>query len=165
MFLKGNVQLFKITVQSKGDWATSKLYLRKGGSMAKKTRLMTVLLVCILVSFYHQGKHSTAYGDEVYQKTKLDPRDVYLKVEALCGYEGLPYEFLIPKDDYVKTKLDPNDIYVDLEDFCGEGIPYKYLVVPGKYIKTKIDYKEELKSGPEEMMSEDPTSLDVKSKK
>ena len=144
---------------------TNKVRKKKGGGMAKKTRLMTLLLVCILTSFYYQGTNSTAYGDEVYQKTKLDPRDVYLKVEALCGYEGLPYEFLIPKEEYVKTKSDPNDIYVDLEDFCGEGIPYKYLVVPSKYIKTKIDYKEEQKSGPEEMMSEDPTSLEIKSKK
>ena len=133
--------------------------------MEKKTRLTTLLLVCIFASFYYQGTISTAHGEEAYQKTKLDPRDVYLSVEAICGYEGMPYEFMIPKEEYVKTKLDPNDIYVDLEAFCSEDMPYKYLVIPGKYTKTKIDYKEDRKIGLEEMISEDPSIVIIEGKK
>ncbi len=132
--------------------------------MTKKTRIMTLLLVCFFVSFYCQGTNSIAYGEEVYQKTRLDPRDVYLSVEALCGCEGLPYEFMIPKEEYVKTKLSEDDLYVDLYDLCSEEIPY-ILVIPRKYIKTKIDYEEDRKSGSAEYMSEDPTSLEIKSKK
>ena len=105
-----------------------------------------------------------AYGSEDYQKTKLDPRDVYLDLEAICGCEAFPYEYMIPKDEYIKTKLDPNDIYLDLEAFCSEDMPYKYLIIPKKHIKTKIDYTEDRKIGLEEMMSEDPTSLEIKSK-
>jgi hypothetical protein len=47
---------------------------------------------------------------------------------------------------------------------CSEGIPY-ILVIPRKYVKTKIDYEEDRKSGAAEYMSEDPTSLEIKSKK
>lgn len=133
--------------------------------MEKKTRLITLMLICIFASFFYQGIISTVYGEEVYQRTKLDPRDVYLSLEAICGCEAFPYDFMIPKEEYVKTKIDPNDIYLDLEAFCGEGMPYKYLIIPGKYTKTKIDYKEDRKIGLEEMISEDPTSLEIKSKK
>ena len=147
------------------NWTPSKLYLNEVVLMEKKTRLMTLLLVCFFASFCYQGTISNAYGEEAYQKTKLDPRDVYLSLEAICGYEGLPYEFMIPKEEYVKTKLDPNDIYVDLEDFCSEDPPYKYLIVPGKYTRTRIDYEEDRKMGLEEMISEDPTSVEIESKK
>lgn len=129
--------------------------------MAKKTRLITLMLVCFFASFYYQGTNSTAYGEEVYQKTKIDKRDVYLSLEALCGCEGLPYEYMIPEEEFVKTKLVKDDLYVELDDLCGEGIPYK-LVIPRKYIKTKIDYEEDRTSAGEELMSEDPTSLEVK---
>ena len=132
--------------------------------MAKKTRITTILLVCIFAFLYYQGSNSPAYGEEVYQKTNLDPRDVYLSLEALCGCEGLPYEFMIPKEEYVKTKLVKDDLYVDLDNLCGEGMPYK-LVIPRKYIKTKIDYEEDRRSAAPELMSEDPTSLEIKSKK
>ena len=132
--------------------------------MEKKTGLITLLLVCLFSFFYYQGTISPAYGGELYQKTKTAPRDIYLDLEAICGCEGLPYEFMIPKEEYIKTKIDPNDIYLDLEAFCSEDMPYKYLIIPGDHIKTKIDYKEERKFGFEEMLSEDPTSLIIKSK-
>jgi len=136
--------------------------------MAKKTRIITLLLVCFFASFYCQGTNSTAYGEEVYQKTNLDPREVYLNAEALCGCEGFPNkfmkEFMIPKEEYVKTKLTKDDLYVDLNELCSEEMPY-VLVVPRKFVKTKIDYEEDRKSGAAEYMSEDPTSLEIKTKK
>jgi hypothetical protein len=136
--------------------------------MAKKTRIITLLLVCIFASFCYQGINSTAYSEEVYQKTNLDPRDVYINAEALCGCEGFPNkfmnEFMIPKEEYVKTKLTKDNLYVDLYDLCSEEIPY-ILVIPRKFVKTKIDYEEDRKSGAAEYMSEDPTSLEIKSKK
>ena len=136
--------------------------------MAKKTSIITLLLVCFFASFYYQGTNSTAYGEEVYQKTNIDPRDAYLNVEALCGCEGLPNEFMkeyiISKEEYIKTKLSKDDLYVDLYDLCSEEIPY-ILVIPRKFVKTKIDYEEDRKSGSAEYMSEDPTSLEIKNKK
>jgi methyl coenzyme M reductase subunit D len=131
------------------------------GNMKRFTALCVIyfaIFFCCLVMV------SPAFGDEEYQKTKLDPRDVYLSLEAICGCEAFPYEFTISKEDFVKTKLNPDDIYVDLEAFCSEDMPVKYLVIPGKYTKTKIDYKEDRKIGLEEMISEDPTSLEIKSK-
>ena len=136
--------------------------------MAKKTRIITILLVCIFASLYFQGTNSPAYGEEVYKKTNIDPRDAYLNVEALCGCEGLPNkfmnEYMIPKEEYVKTKLTKDDLYVDLSELCSEEIPFT-LVIPRKFVKTKIDYEEDRKSGAAEYMSEDPTSLEIKSKK
>ncbi len=132
--------------------------------MVKKTRIVTLLLVCFCASFYYQGTNSTAYAEEVYQKTRVDPRDIYLSLEALCGCEGLPYEFMIPKEEYIKTKRVKDDLYIDLDDLCGEGIPYT-LVIPRKYIKTKIDYEEDRKSAANELMSEDPTSMEIKNNK
>ena len=131
--------------------------------MTRKKRIVTLLLVCFFTSFYYQGTNSTAYGEDAYQKTRIDPRDIYLSLEALCGCEGLPYEFMIPKEEYVKTKHVKDDLYVELDNLCGEGIPY-ILVIPRKHIKTKIDYKEDQRTASEELMSEDPTSLEVKNK-
>lgn len=131
--------------------------------MTTKTRMLPVLIVCFFASFCYQGTTSIVYGGEAYQKTSNDPRDLYLSVEALCGAEGLPYEYMIPKEEFVKTKLAKDDLYVEMDDFCGEGLPYT-LVIPRKFIKTKIDYKEDLKSASEELMSEDPTSLEIESK-
>ncbi len=131
--------------------------------MAKKMKIVILLLVCFFASFFYQGTNSTAYAEDVYQKTRVDPRDVYLSVEALCGCEGLPYEFMIPKEEYVKTKTAKEDLYVELDDLCGEGIPYT-LVIPRKYIKTTINYEEDRKSGAHELMSEDPTSMEIKDK-
>jgi methyl coenzyme M reductase subunit D len=132
--------------------------------MERNKRLTTLLGVCILTSLFCLAMTSAVFADEEYQRTKLDPRDVYLGLEAICGTEAFPYEYMIPKEEFVKTKLNPDDIYVDLEAFCSEDMPVKYLVVPGKYIKTKIDYEEDRKIGLEEMISEDPTSLEIKSK-
>ncbi|MBW1751304.1 MAG: hypothetical protein JRJ37_11545, partial [Deltaproteobacteria bacterium] len=119
-------------------------------------------------SLYFQGTNSPAYGEEVYQKTNIDPRDAYLNIEALCGCEGLPNkfmnEYMIPKEEYVKTKLTKDDLYIDLSELCSEEIPFT-LVIPRKFVKTKIDYEEDRKSGAAEYMSEDPTSLEIKSKK
>ncbi len=129
--------------------------------MAKTTSLLTLLSVCFLVSFFYQGASSIAHGKEAYQKTRLDPRDTYLSLEAICGCEGMPYEFVIPKEKRIKTKVHPDDLYIDLDAMCGEGIPYK-LFIPRKYIKTLIDYEEVKKTAGEELMSEDPTSLEVK---
>lgn len=131
--------------------------------MTTKTRIIPVLLICFFASFCYQGTTSIAYAEEVYKKTSNDPRDLYLSVEALCGVEGLPYEYLIPKEKFIKTKLAKDDLYIEMDDFCGEDLPYT-LVVPRKFIKTKIDYKEDLKSGAEALMSEDPTSLEIESK-
>jgi len=132
--------------------------------MTKKTRIGTLLLVYFFASFCYQGTNSTAYAEDVYQKTRIDPRDVYLSLEALCGCEGLPYEFMIPKEEYIKTKRVKDDLYIDLDDLCGEGIPYT-LVIPRKYIKTTIDYEKDRKSAANELMSEDPTSIEIKGKK
>lgn len=131
--------------------------------MTRKKRIIALLLICFFASFCYQGTNSTAYGEEGYQKTRHDPRDVFLSLEALCGCEGLPYEFMIPKEEFIKTKLTKDDFYVELDNLCGEGIPYT-IVVPRKYIKTKIDYKEDRKSASEELMSEDPTILEIKRK-
>ena len=132
--------------------------------MEKKNRITTLFGVCILTSFCWMVMISATFAGEEYQRTKLDPRDVYLGLEAICGTEAFPYEYMIPKEEFVKTKLNKDDIYVDLEAFCSEDMPVKYLVVPGKYVKTKIDYKQDRKIGLEEMISEDPTSLEIKSK-
>ena len=127
----------------------------------KENRILQFFLVCIFVSSCTLGIVTAASGEE-YQKTKLDPRDVYLSLEAICGYEAFPYEYMISKEDYVKTKLNPDDVYVDLEAFCSEDMPFKYLVIPGKFTKTKIDYEEDRKIGLHEMISEDPTSMETK---
>lgn len=129
--------------------------------MTKTTSLLTLLSVCVLVSFFYQGASSVAHGKEAYQKTHVDPRDTYLSLEAICGCEGMPYEFVIPEEKRLKTKVQPDDLYIDLDAMCGEGMPYK-LVIPRKYIKTLIDYEEDRKTSAEELMSEDPTSLEVK---
>ena len=128
--------------------------------MLKKTRLKALLLACVFASFCC-GMGSTAFGEDAQQKTKVDPRDKYLSIEALCGYEGMPYEFMISEEEYVKTKTDPNDIYLDMEALCSEDPPFKYVVIPGKHIKTKTDPRD-MKIGAEEMLSEDPSFLRVK---
>ncbi|MCB2183568.1 MAG: hypothetical protein KQH63_16155 [Desulfobulbaceae bacterium] len=125
--------------------------------MQNKTR-WGIVLICFLG---FQGAILSAYGGEDVRKTKVDPRDNYLSLEALCGYEGMPYEFLIPRDQYVKSKNDPKDIYLDMESLCGEDPPFKYVVIPSKHVKTKVDPMDR-KLGPEEMMSEDPSVLGIK---
>ena len=69
-----------------------------------------------------------------------------------------------PKEEYVKTKLTKDDLYVDLNELGSEEIP-DTLVIPRKYIKAKMDYEEDRTSGAAEYMSEDPTSLEIKTKK
>jgi len=132
--------------------------------MEKQKRLSILFVVGVLTACYWLGMVSHALSDEEYQRTKIDPRDVYLSLEAICGCEAFPYEYMMSKEDYVKTKIDPNDVYLDLEALCSEDMPVKYLVIPGKYTKTKIDYEADMKVGLEEMISEDPTPLEIESK-
>ena len=128
--------------------------------MKKKGKIIPMLLsVCFITVFCYGGGVVPAYGGEDVglQKTKIDPRDVYLDMEGLCGAEGLPYEYMTPKKEHVKTKIDPRDIYLDMEAMCGaEGLPYKYLILPEKYIRVKHD-PQDLKLDLEKMLTDDPS--------
>jgi len=126
--------------------------------MERKARCLTLVAASVFLFSWHQLQAPSALGEEMI-KTKIDPRDKFLGLQALCGCEGMPYEYMLTAEEYVKTKHDPNDMYIDLEAFCSEDMPYKYLVIPGKYVKTKIDYEGVLKVSPERLMSEDPTHL------
>lgn len=123
-------------------------------------RITSMSKMLLVYFFCCYGTVSLAYGEEDMPTTKIDPRDKYLSMEALCGYEGMPYEFLIPREDYVKTKNHPGDVYLDMESLCGEDPPYKYVVIPGMHMKQKLDPRE-LEIGPEEMLSEDPSVLGI----
>ncbi|MBU0681234.1 MAG: hypothetical protein KKD73_07420 [Proteobacteria bacterium] len=114
--------------------------------------------VCLLLTLFvvHFG-FAPAYGSDAPHKTKVDPRDIYLDLEGLCGCEGLPYAYTTPPEKHVKTKVDSRDIYLDMEAMCGcEGLPYKYLIIPSKYVKIKHD-PEDLKFDLEKMTTEDPS--------
>ncbi len=126
--------------------------------MTKRIKLVYRWSVSLLIVFsVHFCLLVPAYGDDATKKTKVDPRDIYLSLEALCGVEGMPYEFMTPPEKHVKTKLDPRDIYLDMDAICGyEGLPYKFLIIPGEYIKIKHD-PQDLKLDLEKMTTEDPS--------
>lgn len=128
--------------------------------MKKKVmRIPMSLCCCFLTAFVYSTMAVTAYGseDDGSMKTKIDSRDVYLDMEALCGVEGLPYEFMIPQEKFIKTKIDPRDIYLDMEAMCGaEGQPYKYLIIPEKYVRVKHE-PQDLKLNVHKMLTDDPS--------
>lgn len=128
--------------------------------MKNKRKLIAVLLcVCLCTAILYGGGVAPAYGGEdvAQQKTQIDPRDIYLDMEGLCGAEGLPYEYMTPKKKHVKTKIDPRDIYLDMEAMCGaEGLPYKYLIIPEEYIRVKHD-PQDLKLDLEKLLTDDPS--------
>ena len=128
--------------------------------MKKQIELVPMLLcVVFLAGFFYGGGGAPAYGDEksAPKGTNIDPRDVYLDIEGLCGAEGLPYEYMIPEEEHVETKIDPRDVYLDMEAMCGaEGLPYRYLILPKEYIRVKHD-PQDLKLDLEKMLTDDPS--------
>lgn len=121
---------------------------------SKKVRLLFPL--CAFFIFLSISGQSFAEED---QKTIIDTRDIYLDLEALCGVEGMPYEFTTPPKEHVKTKIDPRDIYLDMEAMCGsEGFPYQYMIIPSEYIKVKHQ-PEDLDLDLEDMLTEDPSVI------
>lgn len=126
--------------------------------MAKKSQCKKMLLLgAIGAMFGLLVSGGQAFGDEDQKSTMHDARDIYLSMEALCGTEGMPYQFMTPPEKHVKTKIDPRDIYLDMEALCGaEGLPYRYLIIPAEYVRVKHDPKD-LKLDLEKMLTDDPS--------
>ncbi len=125
--------------------------------MKKRIKLVWRYCVCLLSVVVLHLSLAPAYGADAPKKTKIDPRDVYLDMQGLCGVEGMPYEFMTPPEKHVKTKLDPRDVYLDMDAICGsEGLPYRYLIIPAEYVKVKHDPKD-LKLDLEKMTTDDPS--------
>ena len=131
--------------------------------MKRKEWFMPLLTgICCLAFTGWLGMVSPVYGEEDRSttETKVDPRDVYLDMEGLCGAEGLPYEYMTPAEEHVKTKIDPRDIYLDMEAMCGtEGLPYRYLVIPKEYVRVKHD-PQDLELDLEKMLTDDPSFIE-----
>lgn len=128
--------------------------------MKERGKIIKMLLyVCVAAGFLFGAAVLPVYGagDSAPQETIIDQRDIYLDLEAVHGAEGLPYEYMTPKEEHVKTKIDLRDIYLDMEAIHGaEGLPYKNQISPEAYVPVKHD-PQALKLDIGKMVTDDPS--------
>jgi hypothetical protein len=111
----------------------------------------------LLSIFLWHGQSISVAGEKFSHKTMVDPRDVYLGIEAMSGAEGLPYRYMHSPEEHVRTKIDPRDKYLDMEALSGaEGMPYRYMMLPSEYVPV-THQPENINLDVEKMLSEDPS--------